>query len=479
MVAERQQERDAFLAAGAAVYDQVIPPEGELPRTTFSELENALKPQADFLAALLCEKRLRLDPLAQPGEEFLCPHCARRMRVQNHAQERKLDTLSGAIEYQRPYCVCDACGFCGAPLDRALGIPTQGPSIARRELICYTAAQDRSFERARRTLARHRIRISDEAIRQLAEGEGRHLNQLRDQNVEDCFRQTARARSGATPELLVITCDGGMIQTCDGEPPWKSDKIGCVYDALPRPDIHAVSATRYRGATARTKTYVGTMRPWADLGRMLYAEAVCRGSLQARQFLFLSDGAEAIKELRSEHFPNAFALIDWFHAGQHLHDCAKAAFPENPAQAGAWAEATTGLLWNGQLDRVIDAIRQESLRMGSPPALASAADPRLVLQRNVGYFTANQREMDYPTCRAHGWPIGSGVAESAVKLFGLRLKGSEKFWCVRGAEEMLGLCALYYSEDGRWDRHWRLRAAPHPSPIQLKSTPQAPAPALL
>ena len=72
--------------------------------------------------------------------------------------------------------------------------------------------------------------------------------------------------------------------------------------------------------------------------------------------------------------------------------------------------------------------------------------------------------MDYPRFRAEGWPIGSGVAEGAVKQFGMRLKGSEKFWngfgCGLGAEEMLALCALHRSEDGRWHEYWRRRAQP-------------------
>ena len=59
------------------------------------------------------------------------------------------------------------------------------------------------------------------------------------------------------------------------------------------------------------------------------------------------------------------------------------------------------------------------------------------------------------------------------------MKGSEKFWNIgglqpdpnelesdadsspeTGAEEMLALCALYRSEDGRWQKHWEERARP-------------------
>ena len=68
--------------------------------------------------------------------------------------------------------------------------------------------------------------------------------------------------------------------------------------------------------------------------------------------------------------------------------------------------------------------------------------------------------MDYPAYRANGWPIGSGVAEATVKQFGLRVKGSDQFWNVWGAEEMLALCALQACEDGRWARYWKERSTP-------------------
>ncbi len=34
------------------------------------------------------------------------------------------------------------------------------------------------------------------------------------------------------------------------------------------------------------------------------------------------------------------------------------------------------------------------------------------------------------------------------------------FGCGLGAEEMLALCALHRSEDGRWEEYWRRRAQP-------------------
>ena len=46
----------------------------------------------------------------------------------------------------------------------------------------------------------------------------------------------------------------------------------------------------------------------------------------AREKVFISDGASALKTLRQMHFSDAAFILDWYHAAEHLADCAKAAF---------------------------------------------------------------------------------------------------------------------------------------------------------
>jgi len=48
----------------------------------------------------------------------------------------------------------------------------------------------------------------------------------------------------------------------------------------------------------------------------------------------------------------------------------------------------------------------------------------------------------------------SAPVESTIKQSNRRLKGSEKFWLVGGAEAMLQLRAAYLSEDDRAGAYW-------------------------
>jgi hypothetical protein len=218
------------------------------------------------------------------------------------------------------------------------------------------------------------------------------------------------------------------------------------------------------------------MESWEAFGRMLFTEACARGYMKTPLKLFISDAAESVLSQREMHFPDAHPINDWYHAVEHLSDCSKAAFGPGADEAGEWYTRNKQRLWQGKLGEIIESIARESHRVGPPPEKASDSDPRVILHRNVGYFTRNQHAMDYPTYRAHGWPIGSGVGEASVKQHGLRVKGSEKFWEVPGAEEMLALCELHFSEDGRWDKYWTARSTPPPDARVFRSRDDARSP---
>ncbi len=108
---------------------------------------------------------------------------------------------------------------------------------------------------------------------------------------------------------------------------------------------------------------------------------------------------------------------------------------------------------------MIVTLQAHADRLGPPQATDGPEHPRRVLANNVGYFTAHRRHMDYPTYRRKGWPVGSGVTESAVKLFNKRVKGTEQFWSIPGVESILSLRALWLSQDDRWARYWNTRPA--------------------
>jgi hypothetical protein len=435
-----------------------------------TELVARIEESVQRIAQALLKSRLAEDPRSDPPEP-LCRQCQSKLRIQEHAQRRVLNTAIGEIEYRRAYGVCDRCGHTAAPLDEALGIPSFGPSVEVMRKISHAAATARSFGMAADILKEHAgIEMSAKQVRVNGEAEGARVAAARALEVESFRKGQQIAGPGVVADLIVVTADGGRVQTRQGDKDeeggvWKEDKVGAIYDASPRKDAAARDSEEYDGAKALTKTYAATMQSWEEFGYMLRVEAHKRGYVTAKEKLFISDGAQSLRTFRQDHFPEATFILDWYHAAEHISACSKAAFGEATEEQVAWYKRVKKKLWLGNLDGVIASIEKESARAGKPQPKEHESSARVILHRNIGYFSDNREGMDYPRFRVAGWPIGSGVAEGAVKQFGMRLKGSEKFWngfgCGQGAEEMLALCALHLSEDGRWHEYWRRRAQPN------------------
>ena len=467
---------------------------------TFAEIEAPIVEVCRRMGQWAMETALAAHPQAEPGREHSCPRCGRRFRILRQAQHREFRGRLGSISYNRPYGTCDRCEVSGAPMDWELGLPSVDVSVGVLERVCHAAMVGRSFEDAAAIMTLHdMVDLSAKQIRVLAEGEGRKLAQHRDQEASAYQQRRLEIKAEPSSELVVVCADGGRVQTRNGfseraaadgtkreagdcagpeDRPerWKEDKIGVVYHAVAKPQAEAARG-EYQGAKAKVKTYVATMRPWESFGWMLRLEAERRGYAKAKTKLFLADGAGHIRELKNLQFPEATFILDWAHAAGHLSESAKAAFGEGTDEAGQWYREHREALWNGGVEGIIRDLEKLSARVGPPQKGDPAGSPRKVLHQNAtSYFPNNKSAVDYPAFRAKGWPIGSGVVEGAVKQFGLRMKGSEKFWNVggidpdredqeetcsqTGAEEMLALGALYHCEDGRWQKHWEQRGQP-------------------
>ena len=75
------------------------------------------------------------------------------------------------------------------------------------------------------------------------------------------------------------------------------------------------------------------------------------------------------------------------------------------------------------------------------------------LRKPLAYLEKREAQMQYPAFQAQGWPIGSGVVESANKLVvEARLKGGGMHWARPNVNPVLGLWNIVCS--GRWAEEW-------------------------
>ena len=288
-------------------------------------------------------------------------------------------------------------------------------------------------------------------MQRVSEAIGAQLAQQRDAEARACLAGQRPAGPRNDPALLVIEMDGGRVQSREKNPDtgsrWKEDKIAAICTYLP-------GDGKEKPPQKLSTTYVATMGDSDAFGPLVRCEAERRGIRQAALTLLLNDGGPWIGTQREKYFIRCPMIIDWGHATSHLFDAAKAAHEHDEKQQQRLGHQLEAWLWDGQRDKVIARLRALSQAAGPPQKEDGPEHPRRILAQNVGYFERHYDHMDYPTYRARGWPIGSGVVESGVKQFNQRVKGTDRFWTLAGSEAILNLRALWLSEDNRWNHYW-------------------------
>jgi len=289
-------------------------------------------------------------------------------------------------------------------------------------------------------------------IQRWGESLGQSLVAQRQRELEAFERGRLPACKENQHELLVIGMDGGRVQTrekCEKTGSrWREDKVLTISSCL-RGD----GSEQHPPQKLLTTTWA-TMQDSCVFGKMARMEAERRGIRNAQEVIIIGDGGNWIDPICEQHFACHQRIIDYYHAAEHLHEVAKATHPSNEKTRGKLADQLVNWLWHGKRLKLLQTLETLSEQAGVPQQSDPPTHPRRVLADNLGYFQRHQQHMDYPSYRARGWPIGSGIIESGVKRFGKRVKGTEQFWNLNGAEAILALRSLWLSEDELSQHYW-------------------------
>ena len=246
---------------------------------------------------------------------------------------------------------------------------------------------------------------------------------------------------------LGAAMDGGMVHIRDEG--WKELKVGCVFDIAVQPTRESHTGEIVPLAHAVHNTYVAHLGGPALFGETLWAEARQRRWMQAPETVVLGDGAPWIWNLATDKFFTSHQVVDWYHAKLHLTQAANVLHGEATAKAKRWVREHEIPLLQGHAERLAHDLRQ--LAQKHP----NGADS---LRREAGYFQDNYRRMQYLEMREEGFPIGSGMVESACKQFRARLAGSGMQWSRPGLERLLPIRAaiMGHGFDALWQKAYHL-----------------------
>jgi len=418
-------------------------------RWDLEALETATRAALHQAGAKLLEQLLEASPPAEPEQPC---RCGRRARHRGR-RPKKMQTVLGEVEIERPYYLCAACHQGQFPFDRELDVTDTQYSPGVRRMMALVGSES-SFEGGReqlRLLAG--LEVTTKAVERGAQVIGADLAAREQKQIQRAVQLPLPQVTGADIPVLYMEMDGTGVPVVAAETIGRPGqggaerartrevKLGCVFtqsrlDKEGRP-VRDEAATSYTGAIEGAE----------EFGRRIWQQAWERGWSRAKKKVVIGDGAVWIWNLSHQYFTGAVEIVDLYHARQHLWQLAAQLWPDDERGRRRWAKKRQRQLDRGKVEQLVAALRgfaapQQDLAR----RLASEAD----------YFERNAERMRYPSFRKQGLFIGSGVIEAGCKtVIAQRLKRSGMFWTVRGANAILALRCARLS--GRFEDYWENR----------------------
>jgi hypothetical protein len=169
----------------------------------------------------------------------------------------------------------------------------------------------------------------------------------------------------------------------------------------------------------------------------------------------LIDGSPRLAALAAEYFPGVPVVLDIIHVCEYLWQAAHVLHAERSREAKRLVTVMLTTLLEGRVGHVIGGLKQRRHQL-------AAKGRRRTLDKVIGYLHNHRDHMHYDVYLARGYPIGTGVVESACgHLVKNRMEKAGARWSREGAEAMLRLRAIYASGDWKAYLPYREQAEHH------------------
>jgi len=360
------------------------------------------------------------------GSSMAC-ECDSSMKFMQH-RPRDIHTLFGWIKLKRAYYHCRGCGASLAPYDKSSGLGREQLSPGLAKACCLLAVDDSFAQSSRKLEELLGQKVSERTVERVVHQVGSVALGQQTQELESFFQERKIPQAEAKPKRLYVAVDGTTAHETDG---WHEVKVGSIYWEDERFE--------------KQKRYVGRFDNSETFGWHIWMEACRCGLREAKELVFLGDGASWIRNERRKHFGRSTFIIDWYHASEHIWDCGKVLFGEGSEATEKWAKERESWLWDGQTRKLLNDLQKQHKQHRSRK--------REELAKLHKYIQDNEHEMRYDVFRAKGYDIGSGAAEGACKhVVGKRLKQSGMIWSRTGSSATLALRIVWLNRN--WNELW-------------------------
>jgi hypothetical protein len=302
-----------------------------------------------------------------------------------------------------------------------------------------------------------RVTVSPATARRVTQRAGAAAEAVQEQERARLEREGPPPPPG--PAKLLLSTDGAMVPLRGGV--WAEVRT-LVLGQLGEP---VQNAKGERVVPCTELSYFSRLMDAEAFLTAAYGEIYRRGVERAAAVGAVSDGADWCQSFVQFHRPDAVRILDFPHAGQRVAEVGRLAFGAEGEQAQAWTQEQLHALKHEGPATVLQALQTL--------ANEHAAEERLA--ENLAYLRRRENQMQYPQFQAAGWPIGSGVVESANKLVvEARLKGPGMHWERTHVNWMLTLRNGECSQ--RWEEVWQAASRQLRQPRRTRQATPPPAP---
>lgn len=283
--------------------------------------------------------------------------------------------------------------------------------------------------------------MSEDSIWNWVQGIGQQAKTQLDTQLQDFCNGVLVPSEALAPTLkampLLIAADGVTVpfraqpRTAKGAIVWREVKVAL----FARLGKHQTQ-TNETVTRLHQRRLVAVLGDIDDLKPRLQLEAHCQGIDKAPQVALLCDGARGFWRLYQECFAHyAVGVLDFYHATQHLWQAASTYHDGNPARTPQmWFTRMRHQLRHGFGKRIIKELDWLSKSKNTTEAT------KPILRQVRDYLSTHLEHIQYHSFNKQGFPIGSGMAESACKwLIQQRFKKAGMRWSEDGFNHLLHL----------------------------------------
>ena len=190
-------------------------------------------------------------------------------------------------------------------------------------------------------------------------------------------------------------------------------------------------------------------KPKREVMGEIYQE-IKEENFEAHPLLCLIDGAKSLFSALGEVFRairNKVIILDIIHVLEYLWLIAHLKYGEGSDLASHYVYESLRLILEGNVNAYLQHL-QDELKAGS-----WKGSQKKTCSTVITYFENHQSYMKYDEYLANGYPIATGVVESACgHLVKARMELSGARWSMEGGEAILRLRSIAKSQD--WEEYW-------------------------